>query len=102
MRRGLILLLIAMLALGAGGCGKKGKLSPRNQLPLAEGDLPPQWRAAPAPAEFGRELGVDGLLEPEGEPERLEEKKLSPTPAPAIKDLDRSEEDTDDEETKEE
>jgi len=79
------LFLCALLATAVGlasGCGRKGKLYPRDKLDYTDEELPPQWHDLPdqPPA---AEIGIDGLLQKSGDPHRLRSRDLTPEPPAA-------------------
>lgn len=77
-----ILLFILVLTLvAAGGCGRRGKLIPRDETRPADEQIPSGWKQN-TPEPFGAELGADGLFEQAGDPARLRARDLTPEPTP--------------------
>lgn len=81
-RRLLIVLCCAVLAVAVcAGCGKKGRLHPRDATEYGQGELPPDWQNAPPPKRPGADLGIDGLLDAIGAVDQPTPPAATPEPA---------------------
>lgn len=98
----IILCLLLAAAIGLlPGCGRKGKLYPRDKLDYTDEELPPEWRYLPEQPPAA-EIGIDGLLEKAGDPARLQGRDLTPKPAAESEASPTPESETDEGEAEEE
>ncbi len=76
----ILLVLLMLAALCSAGCGKKGKLYPRDRLKYNEDELPPEWRATPDANQPEAAIGIDGVIAPPTD--AAGETTPEPTPPP--------------------
>jgi len=76
-----VIMVFLLLALGQGlGCGKKGKLLPRDKIEDEEEGVPVELRIYPPRETPAEAIGIGGVLQQMGEPAYIQSRDLTLTP----------------------